>query len=367
MSRRTYHSDCAGLAHFTKDYYRSSPWRSALHLRAQLFCLATLLVAATALAGEQEVNPEARTLAGHAKSVVSVAFSRDGKKLVSGGRDDVIHVWDVATGQLEKTLTDHREASKGKADVYSLAFSHDGKLMVSGSADTTIILWNANTFAPIRTLRGHTAAVREVAFSPDDKSLASAAEDNTVRLWDTATGLLKVTCTGHTKRVKDVGYFPDGKTIVSAASDGTIRLWDAASGEPKMVLKGHTNGVEFCDVSPDGTQLFSGSANIGEIIFWDARTGKALKIIPNAHGNEHGAEIDSGHYSPDGRCAVSGSKDRTDKCWDPKTFALLHTISGNPGRTESMSFSPDGKLLATGFGGGDAHIKLWDLSAWSRP
>ena len=157
-----------------------------------------------------------------------------------------------------------------------------------------------------------------------------------------------------------------GKTIATASADRTLRLWDAVTGEPGMVLKGHTSGLEFCDVSPDGTQLFSGTANIGEIIFWDAKTGKPLKIMPHAHGSEHGAEIDSGHYSPDGKWAISGSKDRTDKCWDAKTFELLHTISDNPGRTESMSFSPDGKTLATGFGGTDFHIKLWDLRAWER-
>jgi WD40 repeat protein len=295
-----------------------------------------------------------------------VAFTRDGRTLVSGGRDDVINVWDVATGGLKKTLTQHRETGADKGDIYSIAFSHDGKLMASGSMDTSIILWDAETFEPVRTLRGHTAAVRDVAFSPDDATLASGAEDKTFRLWDVATGRLKVTRTEHTGTVKGVVYFPDGKTVATASADATLRLWGAQTGEPKMVLKGHTAGLEFCDVSPDGAQLFSGTGNIGEIIFWDAKGGKPLKILPHAHGNDHGAEIDSGRYSPDRKWAVSGSKDRTDKCWDPTTFALLHTITDNPGRTESMCFSPDGKILATGLGGTDFHIRLWDLTAWNR-
>jgi WD40 repeat protein len=315
-------------------------------------------------AGEQE--PPSRVLAGHKGSVTSVAFTRDGRTLVSGGRDDVINVWDVATGELKKQLTRHRETGTDKGDVYSIAFSHDGKLMASGSMDTSIILWDAGTFEPVRTLHGHTAAVRDVAFSPDDATLASGAEDKTLRLWDVATGRPKVTRTEHTGTVKGVVYFPGGRTIATASADATLRLWDAQTGEPNMVLKGHTAGVEFCDVSPDGAQLFSGTANIGEIIFWDAKTGKPLKILPHAHGNDHGAEIDSGHYSPDGKWAVSGSKDRTDKCWDPTTFVLLHTIADNPGRTESMCFSPDGKTLATGMGGTDFHIRLWDLTAWNR-
>jgi len=305
--------------------------------------------------GATDENPPFRTLKGHTRSVLAVQFTHDGKTLVSGSRDHTIKIWDVATGELKKTLTTH------SADVYSIAFSHDGAKMATGSRDKKIILWDANTFELIRTFTGHTGDVRFVAFSPDDKTLASAGEDNTLRLWDLATGELKVTRSEHTKRLKTVAWYPDGQTIVTASSDATIRLW-TAQGEPKMTLQGHKNGVEFCDVSPDGKQLFSGTANIGQIIFWDAQTGKMLHDIPDAHG----AEIDSGYYSPDGRFAVSGSKDCTDKFWDPKTFQLVHVIHDNPGRSESMAFSPDGKTLATGFGGADSTIRLWDITRWLK-
>ena len=83
-----------------------------------------------------------------------------------------------------------------------------------------------------------------------------------------------------------------------------------------------------------------------------------MRFLPEAHGNHFGAEIVCGSYSPDGKWAISGSKDRTIKCWDTKTFELLHTISGNPGRIESMCLSPDGKRLVVGFGGADSQIQL---------
>ena len=318
----------------------------------------TLLLAASAVGRAAEANPNGRVLPGHKGSVLCVAFTKDGKTLVSSSRDRTIKIWDVASGELKQTLTNHT------ADVYIVAFSNDGSMMASGSVDKSIILWDAATLKPIRTLEGHTAAVRDLAFSPDDKTLASGAEDKTFRLWDVATGALKVTRTEHTGGVKGVVYYPDGNTIATAATDGTLRLWDAHTGEPKKVLKGHTNGCEFCALSPNAKQLFSGTGNIGELIFWNAQTGEIEKVLPKAHGNDHGAEIDCGRYSPDGKWAVSGSKDRTDKFWNPKTFELLHTISDNPGRTESMTFSPDGKTLVTGFGGTDFTIKLWDLSTF---
>lgn len=325
-----------------------------------LFTLAlvspVMAITAMALASPEDRPPASRSINGHTASVLAVAFTPDGKTLISSSRDDTIKLWDVATGELKRTLTAHAD------DVYTVAFSHDGSMMASGSTDTRIILWDAERFEPIRTLQGHTAAVREVEFSPDGKTLASVGEDNTFRLWDVATGKLKATRTEHTKKVKSVAYYPDGGTIVTVSHDKTLRLWDASSGEPRQVLEGHKDVVETCDISPDGKQLFSGTGtDWGQLIFWDAKTGKILKDLPTAHGNDFGKEIDCVMYSPDGKWAVSGSKDRTIKFWDPRTFKLIHTIDGNPGRIESMAFSRDGKTLATGFGGTDFTIKLWDV------
>ena len=328
-------------------------------IRSLVVCIIavwSLTGAAAALA--DDIKPPSKQLEGHPRTVLSVNFIDEGKTLVSSSRDGTIKIWDIASGQLKRTLTNHTSG------VYAVTFSHDRKLMASGSVDTTIILWDAAKFEPIRKLEGHKAAVRDLAFAPDDKTLASAGEDSTFRLWDVASGDLKVTRTDHTSQVKGVVYYPDGKTIATASSDKTLRLWNAETGEPQKVLKGHTNVVEFCAISPDGKQLLSGTGNIGEIIFWNALTGEAEKIIPDAHGNANGdAEVDCGRYSPDGKWAVSGSKDQTDKFWDPKTFKLLHTISGNPGRTECMAFSADGKQFAIGFAlDKQSYITIFDLS-----
>jgi WD40 repeat protein len=283
--------------------------------------------------------------------VVSVRFTPDGKTLLSGGRDSSIRIWDVASGESKRTLTNHT------GSIYSIVFSHDANLMASAATDTKIILWNPQTFEPVKTLEGHTAGIREMAFSPDDKTLASVGEDNTFRLWDVATGKLKVTRTEHEpKKVKSVAYTPDGTTIATVSHDKTARLW-TSEGEPKQVLQGHNSGLESCDISPDGKLLMTSSDN-GQLIFWELPSGKMIKNYEFVHG----WEIDSVGFTPDGKYAVSGSKDRTDKFWDPKTFALLHTINDVPSRTESMCFSPDSKMMATGFGGTDFTIRIWDIS-----
>ncbi|WP_428936854.1 WD40 repeat domain-containing protein [Fontivita pretiosa] len=339
----------------------SCSFRSIHWIRRAGKLIVSLALAFTATAQAEEPLPPFRHIQkAHDGSVLCVEFSRDEKTLVSSSRDSTIKIWDLASLELKKTLRNHTR------DVYSVAFNHAGNLMASGSTDTKIILWDAKTFEPIRVLEGHTAAVREVEFSPDDKTLASVGEDSTFRLWDVQTGKLLVTRTEHTKKVKSVAWYPDGKTLVTASHDLTLRLWDA-SGEPKQVLSGHKDVLETVDISPDGKLLFSGTGtDWGQVIFWDALTGKLLHDEPYAHGNDYGKEIDAVMFTPNGKYAVSGSKDRTIKFWDPKTYELRHVIPNNPGRIESMTFSADSRTMAIGYGGTDHTIKLWDVSKWTQ-
>ncbi len=329
--------------------------KSRSHSTRLLLPLSLALLAPITRAGE--IYPKLRTLPGHEGSVLSVRLTRDEKTLVSGSRDDTIKVWDFATGKLQRTI----KPAEGDADIYALAFSRDGKVLASSGRYKTITLWDAATFKPIRKLEGHEADVRMVEFSPDARTLASVGEDFTFRLWDVATGRLKVTRREHQGKVKSVAYSPDGRTIVTAALDATVRLWDAETGEPRQVIRGASKGLEFCEISPNGRILFGGTGDIGQLLFWDARTGKILRDLPTAHGNQHGLEIDSGTFTPDSRLAISGSKDRTILFWDMRTFTERHSISGLPGRIESMTLSRDGKTLVTGFGGTDFTIAVWDL------
>src|SRR5712671_5611389 len=161
---------------------------------------------------------------GHYYSVISVAFSPDGFRIVSGSEDKTIRLWDAETGDpIGKPLDRHSDG------VNSVAFSPDGSRIVSGSWDKTIRLWDAETGDPIgKPLEGHCDGVSSVAFSRDGSRIVSGSWDETIRLWDAETGdPIGKPLEGHSSRVLSVAFSRDGSRIVSGSLDNTIRLWDA--------------------------------------------------------------------------------------------------------------------------------------------
>jgi WD40 repeat protein len=245
-----------------------------------------------------------QTHKSHSESINSVAFSPNGKMVVSASDDPMVRLWDSATGALLQTL-------KGHSDwVNAVAFSPDGRELASASHDKTIKLWDRFTEAPPMALEGHLVWVNAVAYSPDSKLVASASDDMTVRLWDSATGVLLQTLNGHLDRVNAVAFSPDGKLVASASDDMTVRLWNSVTGTP-----------------------------------WDAF-------------KSHLGRVNAVAFSPDGKLVASASDDTTVRLWDLTTEALLQTLKGHSGCVNAVAFSPDGKLVASA--SGDMIVRLWD-------
>ena len=150
------------------------------------------------------------------------------------------------------------------AKVISVAFSPDGTRIVSGSEDRTIRVWDAHSGDVVAgPFEGHTSSVRSVAFSPDGTRIVSSSSDCTIRVWDARSGdVVAGPFEGHTDYVTSVAFSPDGTRIVSGSGDHTIRVWDARSGDVVAgPLAGHTDYVTSLAFSPDGTRIVSGSVN----------------------------------------------------------------------------------------------------------
>jgi len=311
----------------------------------RLVHLALLLVMCTVCWGQK---PELVVQTGHSERVTSVAFSVDGKTLASGGWDNTIKLWEVATGRELRSLNGHSQT------VSSVAFSVDGKTLASGCGDSTIKLWDLITGQELHTLTGHSGVVDEVAFSADGKVLASGSWDQTIKFWNVATGREIRTLTGHTGKIRCIAFIA-GNALASGSEDATVKVWDAATGQELRTFKGHSNWIYSVALSADGRLLASGGADT-TIKIWEVATGRELRTLKG-----HSAAVTSVVFSSDGQTLASGGEDSSIKLWEVRTGQQLRTLQGHSYGVNSVAFSPDGRTLASG--STDHTVKLWDVAA----
>jgi WD40 repeat protein/tRNA A-37 threonylcarbamoyl transferase component Bud32 len=285
-------------------------------------------------------------MTGHTDRVRSVAFSPDGRRIVTASFDNTAGVWDVSTGRLVTLIRGHTDR------VISAAFSPDGDRIVTGSFDRTARIWDTATGREIIRLSGHTDRVRCAVFSPDGQSVATGSYDKTVRIWDAATGREIRRLLGHDEVVTAVAFSPDGRRIVTASFDKTARIWDAATGRQMQLLSGHADSVTFAAFSPEGSRIVTASADKTARI-WDAETGRESTRLSG-----HTEVLAGVAFSPDGQRVVTASYDKTARIWDATTGQPITVLSGHTGYVESAVFSPDGRRVATG--SSDYTARIWD-------
>jgi WD40 repeat protein len=172
-------------------------------------------------------SPPSPLAAAH--NLTALALSPGGRMLASSSGSIAwgIQLWDARDGRrLGPPLMGH------EAWVSCLAFSPDGRTLVSaGWDDGWLRIWDVEQRRPRARLRGHNGSVYKLAFSPDGATLASCGSDETVRLWNVARLQEVAVLSGHRGPVNGVAFSPDGRWLASASSDGTLRLWHAPSFE----------------------------------------------------------------------------------------------------------------------------------------
>jgi WD40 repeat protein len=278
--------------------------------------------------------------------VAAVAFSPDGKLVVTGHNDFTARLWSATTGRQLKVLTGHR------GHVIAAAFSPDGTLLATGSDDGVGRLWNVPDGSFVGPLVGHTLALTSVAFNPRSDLVATGSLDGTVQVWATLLGRPPLVLRGHEAGVTRLKFTGDGRRLVTVSLDGTRRFWDPEP-EPQMRV---VPGAEPLEPPAPVVEARGKRATLkgGKVSLEDLKTGNVTELVG------HSRPITSVHFDRSGERLVTAGEDGDVRIWDARTGARQLRLFGHANVVNDAEFSPDGRWVVTA---GPITAGLWRSNA----
>ncbi|MBI4752596.1 MAG: protein kinase [Acidobacteria bacterium] len=305
-----------------------------------------------------------RLTSGHTAPVRKIAFSPDGRLLVSCGEDAQVIVWDFLRRERIATLRDHT------GSVLSLAFSPDGKWFATGSADHRVIIWDARTLKKVTVLTAHLQTVTGLAFSSDGELLGSSSDDSDLGrtiFWEVATWRpvkevkfrndwkdLFIEPKTH-RLLKAFAISPDWSEMIDIEIEGKVVFQSLSNQAILKKVSAHHDTGRTAAFSPDGRYLATGA---DRVVLWDARTRTQLDRL------EYFSGVWDVAFSPDGQWLVSSHGDGGILIWDLTERECVANLNEHAGIVRRIVFSPDGKWLASG--GSDGSMMVWSVEHQAR-
>lgn len=276
-----------------------------------------------------------------------------------------------------------------KSHVNAVAFSPDGKFLVTAGMDNLVKLWTVEEWSLFSTFFGHRKSVNSLSFTPDGAHLLTSSTDRTVREWTFPFGSEERS----RERLASAVVAPDGETVASLDGKKRIRLWSRASEETRALLD-HDSRVTAHRFSPDGGELLAAPA--GEpVVRWTVESGEEAGRFPAddtavaamrwIDGEDRLAvsgyegtvvlvetgswdvveridlDADDGTFplavSPDGEELAVGTAHRV-RTYDTDDGALRADVEVDPKGVYSLAYDPEGRWLAVG--AADKRVRIWE-------
>jgi WD40 repeat protein/beta-lactamase regulating signal transducer with metallopeptidase domain len=317
-----------------------------------------------------DLNRKVPVLQGPTGGLYTIAFTRDGKTMATCGSDTLVRLWELPSGKLLKTLRPKQMDGDGPPlPVWSVAFSPDGKQVASCTGAFNqkdqpgrVQVWDVKTGEEVANLPGdkHTSLIVSVAFSPDGKWLATAGWEGVVNVWKADGFAHHKTLKANDQPVRSLCFHPKNGLLAAGGFDGAIRLYDPETGKEEGKFTPAEPLINSVSFSADGKRLaavynkktgpddnpLGGEAAPGAVV-WDYESKKEIvKLAKEIKG-----KMLSGALSPDGKLLATGggvnNKYGSVQLWDVDTGKEVTKLSGPRNWVEGVTFSPDGKLLAS--------------------
>ncbi|MCH9806981.1 MAG: protein kinase [Alphaproteobacteria bacterium] len=291
-----------------------------------------------------------KTIAAHSGPVLAIAYSPDGRRIISTGTDATLRIWNVDTG------TPDRVINLGNGPATSLAVRQ--RYAATGHENGATTVWDLEAGTKIAHLRRNEARIWSVTFTNSGR-LAIAGHDWTVSLWDMRKPDAPIhVFEGHKNPVQTIALSSNGTLLASGGADKQLHLWDLNTLDRVRAYRKQGDFITAIGFSANDRLIASGTLS-GKVSIFRTKSRSRVRRI-----NGHGGKITGLKFSSNDRLLITSSKDGTLRVIETKRWRTIKTIPDHQGAVNTLAIAPDGRSFASA--GEDGSIRIWSTAAFQR-